>query len=164
MHGMAARRTLDEPPRLHDRFAVVSTGTVHAWASAACLRSRELCEQADAEVRRARRLRRGMAARPDDTVWGRLQAAELRARNLEKAQCSNRRIGMAVGILMCRHGLTEAQAVEALRAVSSYRSVRMREIAEGVIYTGDLRELRTVRPVRGTAQPFVPRPRGRQRA
>ncbi|MGY1603927.1 ANTAR domain-containing protein [Geodermatophilus sp. SYSU D00815] len=62
----------------------------------------------------------------------------MRAAGLERAQLSNRRIGMALGILMARGGLTEQQAFDALRTASSRRNVRLRDLAEQVIFTGTL--------------------------
>jgi hypothetical protein len=150
---------------VHDLFAVVSTETAQEWASAACTRSRELCQWAEAEVRRARRFRveRGHQGDPPvDAMRARLVAAELYAKNLERAQRSNRRIGMAIGILMSRHGVTEIQAFEALRSVSTHRNVRLREIAEDVVYTGDLPGMSAVGPV-GT-RVARPSPSGRARS
>lgn len=73
---------------------------------------------------------------------GRLRAqvrsAEDRAAHLERALVTNRRIGIAVGILMCQLHLTEDQAVEELKARSQHRNVKVRELAEAVIYTGIL--------------------------
>lgn len=68
----------------------------------------------------------------------RLADAEERADRLQQALQSNRRIGMALGILMARHGLTEAQAFRALRDQSNERNVKIRDLAERVIYTGRL--------------------------
>jgi tetrahydromethanopterin S-methyltransferase subunit F len=67
----------------------------------------------------------------------RLRAAESRADNLEIALRSNRRIGMAIGVLLARH-LTEEQAFDALRQESMRRNVKLRDLAEEVIYTGTL--------------------------
>ena len=58
--------------------------------------------------------------------------------NLEQAVWSNRRIGIAVGIIMARQGLTEAQAFQVLREQSNIRNVKVRDLAEHVIYTGQL--------------------------
>ena len=68
----------------------------------------------------------------------RLGNAELRAEHLEKALASNRRIGMAIGILMSRRQLTEQEAFDCLRIESQRRNVKLRDIAETVIYTGDI--------------------------
>jgi AmiR/NasT family two-component response regulator len=67
----------------------------------------------------------------------RLRDAENRATNLERALISNRRIGMAIGVLLTQQ-LTEQQAFEALRQESMHRNVKLRDLAEEVIYTGAL--------------------------
>jgi hypothetical protein len=67
----------------------------------------------------------------------RLRAAESCAEHLEIALKTNRRIGMAIGVLLTRH-LTEQQAFDALRLESMRRNVKLRDIAEEVIYTGTL--------------------------
>jgi AmiR/NasT family two-component response regulator len=67
-----------------------------------------------------------------------LAAARTRADHLQLAVVSNRRIGMALGILMATRRLTEEQAFDHLRAVSQQRNVKLRELAEQVIYTGDV--------------------------
>ncbi|RBY83595.1 hypothetical protein DQ238_00405 [Geodermatophilus sp. TF02-6] len=68
----------------------------------------------------------------------RLSAAEQRAVHLERALRSNRRIGMAMGILMARHGYTEDQAFAALRQESSWRNRKLRDVAEQVVHIGRL--------------------------
>lgn len=66
----------------------------------------------------------------------RLARAESRATNLQRAVVSNRRIGMAVGILMARNRLSEQQAFGMLRQASNRRNLKLRDVAERVIYTG----------------------------
>jgi AmiR/NasT family two-component response regulator len=68
----------------------------------------------------------------------RVVAAETRTANLEVALATNRRIGIAVGILMCRLGVTEDQAFAVLRKHSQDNNVKVRDLAEEVIYTGSL--------------------------
>ena len=77
-----------------------------------------------------------VAARSD------LAAATDRAEHLQKAVASNRRIGMAMGILMERHRLTEAQAFDHLRALSQRDNVKLRDLAEQIIFTGDVDQRR----------------------
>lgn len=67
-----------------------------------------------------------------------LADARTRIANLERALQSNRRIGMALGVLMARHQLTEDQAFDLLRRVSSRRNVKLAALAEEVVYTGGL--------------------------
>jgi AmiR/NasT family two-component response regulator len=57
---------------------------------------------------------------------------------LGEALFNSRRIGMAMGILMARHGKTEQQAVDLLRDRSSRGNVKPHEVAAQVAYTGDL--------------------------
>jgi GAF domain-containing protein len=49
-------------------------------------------------------------------------------------------IGQAKGILMARRGCTPDEAFEALRRASQHRNTKLREIAEQVVYLGDLEE------------------------
>ena len=51
---------------------------------------------------------------------------------------SNRDIGAAVGILMCRRHLTQEQAFETLRQVSQHHHIKLRVLARDVIHTGTL--------------------------
>jgi hypothetical protein len=73
-----------------------------------------------------------------DRLRGRVRWAESKAANLERALASNRRIGIAVGILMCRHQLTADEAFVMLKTQSQRSNVKVRELAETVIYTGTL--------------------------
>jgi AmiR/NasT family two-component response regulator len=73
-----------------------------------------------------------------DELQARVRSAEERADGLQRAVASNRRIGMAVGILMSQRRLTEDQAVELLKTHSQHRNVKMRELAETVVFTGTL--------------------------
>jgi hypothetical protein len=66
----------------------------------------------------------------------RAETAEQRAHNLEQALTSNRRIGMAIGILLERLHVTEEQAFELLRRESMRRNVRLAQVAEEVVHTG----------------------------
>lgn len=69
-----------------------------------------------------------------------LQASETEAKvtELERALSSNRRIGMAVGIVMAGRGLTGDAAFQALRKASMDGNRKLVEVAEDVIYTGRL--------------------------
>lgn len=71
-----------------------------------------------------------------------LRAAERKAAQLEGALASNRRIGMAVGILMSRHRLTAEQGIAYLKRLSQEHNVKVRELAEGVIGCGAHERLR----------------------
>jgi DNA-binding response OmpR family regulator len=64
--------------------------------------------------------------------------AESRAGSLEVALQTNRRIGLAIGILMARHTLSAESAFDLLRKASNERNVKLRDIAEEVVLAGDL--------------------------
>ncbi len=61
-----------------------------------------------------------------------------RNENLHVALSSNRRIGMAIGVLMAQRKVTEEQAFGMLRAVSQCSHVKLYEVAEQVLLTGEL--------------------------
>jgi AmiR/NasT family two-component response regulator len=71
-----------------------------------------------------------------------LALAYAHAEHLEHALASSRQIGMAMGILMERHRFTEEQAFDRLRDLSQRRNVKLRELAEQIIYTGDAEQRR----------------------
>ena len=58
--------------------------------------------------------------------------------HLREALESRDVIGQAKGILMVRRGCTPDTAFEALRKVSQHRNIKLRQIAEQVVYHGDL--------------------------
>jgi AmiR/NasT family two-component response regulator len=60
--------------------------------------------------------------------------------HLREALESRDVIGQAKGILMARRGCTPEIAFEALRKVSQHRNIKLRDIAEQVVYLGDLEE------------------------
>jgi GAF domain-containing protein len=60
--------------------------------------------------------------------------------NLREALESRDVIGQAKGILMARRGCTPEVAFECLRKVSQQRNIKLRDIAEQVVYLGDLEE------------------------
>ena len=61
-----------------------------------------------------------------------------RARNLERALVTNREIGVAIGVLMHEHRLTQAQAFDVLRAASQDSNRKLADIALDVVETGTL--------------------------
>lgn len=73
-----------------------------------------------------------------DVLLSRVRSAECAAANLERALVSSRRIGMALGILMYQHRLTDEQAFALLRRHSQHHHVKVRDLAETVIFTGTL--------------------------
>ena len=58
--------------------------------------------------------------------------------NLEQAIKSNREVGVAVGVLMSRHTITQQQAFDLLRMSSQHSHRKLREVAADVVETGDL--------------------------
>jgi GAF domain-containing protein len=61
-----------------------------------------------------------------------------RAEQLEDALRSNREIGMAMGVLMGRAGVTQDQAFTLLRRASQHLHRKLREVAAEVVDTGQL--------------------------
>jgi hypothetical protein len=74
-----------------------------------------------------------------------LYLAEERADNLEIALASNRQIGIAVGILMAYHRVTQDEAFGRLRIASQHLHIKLRDIAQDVVETGTLPDLPTPR-------------------
>ena len=64
--------------------------------------------------------------------------AKEHAENLEKALATSRIIGAAVGIVMARHGLTEAPAFDVLCKLSMDTNRKLRDVADEVVLTGAL--------------------------
>jgi GAF domain-containing protein len=60
--------------------------------------------------------------------------------HLREALESRDVIGQAKGILMARRGCTPDAAFEALKRASQHRNTKLREIAEQVVYLGDLED------------------------
>jgi len=60
--------------------------------------------------------------------------------HLREALESRDMIGQAKGILMARRNCTAEAAFEALRKASQHRNVKLRDIAEQVVYLGDLED------------------------
>lgn len=61
-----------------------------------------------------------------------------RVASLERALESSRHIGTALGILIERHKLTEDEAFRRLVAISQHRNIKVRELAERLLRTGNL--------------------------
>lgn len=69
-----------------------------------------------------------------------LEAAQGRLAHLEKALDSNRAIGVAIGIVMAREALTQDAAWERLVTLSQARQQKVRDLADEIVYTGDVPE------------------------
>jgi hypothetical protein len=140
---VAPKRSDDEIERLYRTYSSLDIDKLQDWARSTRDRSTQLRERSDSIRARAAELELTLNVRPISghdyhRLHQRLVDAENRAANLAKAQTSNRRIGMAIGILMARFGWTEDQAFEALRQQSSKRNVKLQTLAEHVVYTGGL--------------------------
>jgi hypothetical protein len=61
-----------------------------------------------------------------------------RAEDLQRALETSRRIGIAIGVLMAHHQLTQTQAFDLLRVASQSTNRKIRDIAEDVTLTGIL--------------------------
>jgi AmiR/NasT family two-component response regulator len=61
-----------------------------------------------------------------------------RAEDLERGLRTHGRIGMAMGILMARHKVTDKQALDLLRIASQNSNRKVADVAEDVIDTGVL--------------------------
>jgi AmiR/NasT family two-component response regulator len=71
-----------------------------------------------------------------------LVATLARAQELQRALVSSRQIGMAMGMLTERHRFTAERAFDRLRELSQRSNVKLRDVAEQLIYTGDTRQRR----------------------
>jgi hypothetical protein len=135
-------RTTEGTTRPDDRFASMDPATLRDWAHRTRSRAEELMLRSASVLAHAGDLQAQLGTRSeraaDDDPRVRLVDAEARIANLERALASNRRIGMALGVLMARRGLTEEQAFDLLRQQSSLRNVKLVTIADEVVYTGDL--------------------------
>ncbi|MGY1680522.1 ANTAR domain-containing protein [Geodermatophilus sp. SYSU D01176] len=134
---------VDRP--IHPGRASVDPEAVRASGREARARAAELRVQLDERRRQYRATtgrgdRRPVEPRADELaeLRTRAEAAEGRAEHLERAVASNRRIGMAIGILLARLQCTEEEAFEVLRQESMRRNVKVSQLAEQVVYTGTL--------------------------
>jgi len=76
--------------------------------------------------------------RVDDDLLLALERLDQQVRDLQAALLTNRRIGVAVGIVMSDLRVTEIAAFEALRRISMDTNRKLRDVAEDVIDTGAL--------------------------
>lgn len=77
---------------------------------------------------------------PQDAVSPADQIARLQRQNeqLERGLASARAIGAATGIVMARSGRTYDDAFALLLTVSQHRNVKVRDLAEQVMLTGEV--------------------------
>jgi GAF domain-containing protein len=74
-----------------------------------------------------------------------LATAEDQAKNLREALESNRRIGIALGIIMGQYRVTDQVAFDMLRVASQNSHVKLRDLADEVALTGTLPDLRSLK-------------------
>ena len=70
-----------------------------------------------------------------------LSAAAEKVANLESALVSARRIGAAIGVLMTVRRVTEDEVFDVLRVASQNTNRKLRDVAEDVLYAGDIGDL-----------------------
>lgn len=70
-----------------------------------------------------------------------LAAASDTIANLEYALGSSRRIGMALGILMATYRCTDQAAFDILKTVSQRTHTKLRDVADALVFTGDVTSL-----------------------
>jgi ANTAR domain len=80
-------------------------------------------------------------------------AATAHTEHLQRALVSSRQIGMAMGILMECHRLTQEQAFERLRDLSMRSNVKLRDVAARIVYTGDTQQVLTLRTPAARSRP-----------
>jgi GAF domain-containing protein len=99
-------------------------------------RSAERYDEADEETALLFSEQAAVACANAEVYWRTYTLTE----NLREALESRDVIGQAKGILMARRGCSSEAAFEALRKVSQHRNIKLRDIAEQVVYLGDLEE------------------------
>ena len=107
---------MSQPPEITD-------ADLHAWAAAAL---EPLQQDIDGLATLAKLLHQ------------RLTDAENTIQQLQLALTTSRRIGMAVGIIMARLAVSEEEAFQTLVRASQNSHRKLHDIAEDVIYTGQL--------------------------
>ena len=99
-------------------------------------RSDDCYDETDEESARLFSAQAAVACANAEVYWRTYTLTE----HLREALESRDVIGQAKGILMVRRGCTPEAAFEALRKVSQHRNIKLREVAEHVVYLGDLEE------------------------
>ncbi|SNS03101.1 ANTAR domain-containing protein [Geodermatophilus pulveris] len=131
-------RPADQPPATVDVEAARSTGRSGRTRGAAVHGPLDARRWPHRQPAAGGEHTTGPAAEETAELCARVAAAEDRADNLERALASNRRIGVAIGVLMTRLRCTEDQAFALLRQESMRRNVKVADLAEQVVYTGTL--------------------------
>ena len=83
---------------------------------------------------------RAIVSEGDDepSVHAELEAALAKVAELQAALRSSREIGMAMGIVMERHRLSADRTFLVLQQISSRRNVKLRDVAEQIVATGEV--------------------------
>lgn len=91
-----------------------------------------------------------------------LASATARADGLETALSSSRVIGMALGVVMERYKLSSTQAFDLVRRMSQFSHLKLRDVADNIVATGEVvlpAGVPVVRPATKLAVPAPPKPR-----
>jgi hypothetical protein len=127
-----------EPPSRDDLERRIDELTHAADADHATIRGLEQHADADQETIHGLQLQ----AEVDHAIIDHLEAEgdvdREKIANLETALVTARRIGAAIGVLMSRHQVTDAQAFNLLREASQMNHRKLREVAEDVVLTGTI--------------------------
>lgn len=105
---------------------------------------------------------RAVALVDRERMGAELAAATARADGLETALSSSRVIGMALGVVMERYKLSSNQAFDLVRRMSQFSHLKLRDVADNIVATGEVvlpPGVPVVRPATKLAIPAPPVPR-----
>ena len=86
------------------------------------------------------RRRLASAEERNTALTSELSQAQRHIEHLETALQTNRQIAIAIGILMARRAMTADEAFDLLRKISQGGNRRIRDLADDIVYTGELPE------------------------
>lgn len=93
-------------------------------------------------------------ASPDGASWDATRTdPSTEVRQLRSALVTNRRIGLAMGMVMCAEDVGEDQAFALLRHLSQHANRKLRDVAEDVITRRGLPLLPHLKPSRAAQHP-----------
>jgi AmiR/NasT family two-component response regulator len=78
------------------------------------------------------------AEEPAVPADGEAEALRAEVHNLKIALSTSRRIGMAMGILMATHRITDDEAFDRISTASQHSQTKLHNLAEAIILTGAL--------------------------
>jgi ANTAR domain len=131
----------------HDRSARRTAAELEQ-AARACLRAARELADTHSEIA-APSARAALTAR---ILAEQLAVARRDVEHLQAALLTNRRIATAIGIVMARRAVDHEEAFRILRDLSQRLHVKLRDIADDVVYTGAIPDL----PAGGNAQAAGP--------